>query len=414
MVVHKFFTVIDFLGIRVDAVPMKKSLETEEEEESRHCCAETVPDAAGAIIDNLMEKTEYLITITAITDEFFESLPQAHPLKQSHVLPKDKVPPENIWLPSSSVIGMTSGTDGPSEVKVVRTTIDSVTLTWKNPVVHGSNRNQGTVVRWAECRLTGQLSTMAHHKTLEADRNEVTIDGLHPGILYKFCVEAVVSVKTTLQQSHNDPDFEKKNRRTTHVMSKPVFVRTRAPCEPPQPWVTGYTTNTCKIHWEKPLLYKVIGKDEEGATKYLKLSLEGYRLEINGKPHMRLAPTAQSCTLIKCKPGKTYKVVLVALTCTEEVKRERKRKVHLRIHVSLAFIINFSFEAILILYLTVCLCLIYFKGCDSGHESSFSMTDGANREWETISDDFENDESPSKPLNVTVPKLMDGESCQLF
>jgi hypothetical protein len=36
------------------------------------------------------------------------------------------------------------------------------------------------------------------------------------------------------------------------------------------------------------------------------------------------------------------------------------------------------------------------------------MTDGANREWETISDDFENDESPSKALTVTMPKIMDG------
>ena len=52
-----------------------------------------------------------------------------------------------------------------------------------------------------------------------------------------------------------------------------------------------------------------------------------YRIEINGKPHMRLASNAQSCTLIKCKPGKTYKIVLVALTCTEEVKKERRKRV---------------------------------------------------------------------------------------
>ncbi len=42
---------------------------------------------------------------------------------------------------------------------------------------------------------------------------------------------------------------------------------------------------------------------------------------------MRLVPTAQSCTLVKCKPGKTYNVVLVALTCSDDVKKERKRKV---------------------------------------------------------------------------------------
>lgn len=37
------------------------------------------------------------------------------------------------------------------------------------------------------------------------------------------------------------------------------------------------------------------------------------------------------------------------------------------------------------------------------------MTDGANREWQTISDDFENDEAASKALVVTLPKLQDGE-----
>jgi hypothetical protein len=307
----------------VDAVPMHEPAEGD----PKHCCAETVPDAAGAIIDNLKEKTEYLITITAITEEFFDMLPSGHEMKTSRVLPKDQPPPESPWLPTASIIAMTSGTDGPTDIKVIKTTIDSVTLTWKNPVVHGSNRNQGIVVRWAECRLSGKLSNMAYHKNLKADCNEVTIDGLHPGILYKFCVEAIVSVKTTLQSGHHDPEFELKNRRTTHVMSKPIFVRTRAPCETPVPWVVSYTPNTCKMHWEKPLLYRIFGKDDDGNTKYLKLSLEGYRLEINGKPHMRLAPTAQSCTLIKCKPGKTYRIVLVALTCTEEVKRERKRKV---------------------------------------------------------------------------------------
>ena len=90
---------------------------------------------------------------------------------------------------------------------------------------------------------------------------------------------------------------------------------------------TGYTTTTIQLYWEKPLLYSVVGKDDQGNPKYLKLSLEGYRLEINGKPHMRLVSSAQSCTLVKCKPGKTYRVVLVALTCTDEVRKDRKKRV---------------------------------------------------------------------------------------
>ncbi len=41
-----------------------------------------------------------------------------------------------------------------------------------------------------------------------------------------------------------DPEVEKQNRRTTHVLSSPVFVRTRAPCEPPVPIVTGTYVHT--------------------------------------------------------------------------------------------------------------------------------------------------------------------------
>ena len=219
--------------------------------------------------------------------------------------------------------------------QITKTTVDSVTLTWKPAVVYGSNRLQGTIVRWAEGKFSKTNETrrdetmLAHHKAVEADSNKITLQDLNPGVLYKIVVEAVVSVKMNLQQtdSNRDPELEKNNGRTTHVMSKPTFTRTRAPCEPPKPIVTGYTTETISLYWEKPLLYSVIGKDEKGEPKYLKLALEGYRIEINGKPHMRLASNAHSCTLIKCKPGKTYKIVLVALTCTEDVKKERRKRV---------------------------------------------------------------------------------------
>ena len=297
----------------------------------KHSCTEVVPSATSAIVENLSEKTEYLVTVSAITDEYFDQLPPGHELKTTRILPKDRMPKEDVWLPSTSVIAMTSGTDAPSDVKVKRTTVNSVTLSWKSAVVYGSNRLQGTVVRWAEGRFRMHFheeNGMANHRSITADSNHMTIEDLQPGMLYKFVVEAVVSVKTTLEANSSDPMSEKQNRRTTHVMSRPVLVRTRAPCEPPQPLVTGYTTNTIQLFWEKPLLYSVIGRDINDNPKYLKLSLEGYRLMINEKPHMRLSPSAQSCTLIKCKPGKTYKIVLLAMTCTEEVKRERKKRVN--------------------------------------------------------------------------------------
>ena len=309
-----------FLGLRVDAVAIKG------ENATKHACMVVVPDTTTAILDGLSERTEYLVSVTAITEEYFDQLPDGHEQKRTRLLPTDRPPKDDEWLPNSSVIAMTSGTEAPTDVRVSRTTPRSVTLTWKPPVVYGSNRLQGTVVRWAEGRLK-QGDSMAHHRTITADTNEAVIEDLLPGIMYKIVVEAVVSVKTTLESDTHDPSKEKANRRTTHVMSKPVLFRTRAPCEPPRPLIVGYTSNTIQLYWEKPLMYNIVGRDENDNPKFLKLSLEGYRLEINGKPHMRLVPTAQSCTLVKCKPGKMYSIVLVALTCTEEVKKDRKRGV---------------------------------------------------------------------------------------
>lgn len=68
-------------------------------------------------------------------------------------------------------------------------------------------------------------------------------------------------------------------------------------------------------------------QDADGNPRYLRRYLEGYRLEINGKLQSCLGPSAQTCTLTKCKAGKTYHVVLVAMTCTEDRHRERREKV---------------------------------------------------------------------------------------
>ena len=87
----------------------------------------------------------------------------------------------------------------------------------------------------------------------------------------------------------------------------------------------GYTPQNVNLFWDKPVLCSVVARDAEGSPVYVKRYLEGYRLYINGKLHMRLDNSAQNVTLTKCKPGKTYEVSLVALTSTEAARREKKR-----------------------------------------------------------------------------------------
>ena len=68
-------------------------------------------------------------------------------LRRTKSLSLEKPPPEDSWLPSATMIGMTSGTDPVTEVRVTSTTINNVTVAWTPPVVYGSNRLQGIVVR---------------------------------------------------------------------------------------------------------------------------------------------------------------------------------------------------------------------------------------------------------------------------
>ena len=111
----------------------------------------------------------------------------------------------------------------------------------------GSNRLKGQIIRWLEVRDSGdnyqrgqghpwqgrqEETPGADYITLDPKDRQTTIDGLLPSTEYRFFVEAVVSVKTVLeeeqqQQSHlagNMPGDEK-NRRTAHVQSEPIIVR---------------------------------------------------------------------------------------------------------------------------------------------------------------------------------------------
>ena len=295
-----------------------------------HVAFEVRPDERLADIEPLQEKTDYVVRVTAITDEYFDRLPDRHRLKKLRALPKERMVDshDSPWLPNAYLMTKTAGTEPPANVKVVQSSTSTLTLSWVAPIVYGSNRLTGMVVRWSDVKNVAKNDNkemhVASHINLDPSENRVTIEDLIPGAQYKIIVEAVVSIKTSLDP--DDKDLEK-YRRTAHIMSRPLYARTRAPTEPPKLYINGYTQTTAQLYWEKPPLVSVIGKDADGNPKYLRRYLEGYKLEINDRLHSCLGPNAQSCQLTKCKPGKKYRVVLVALTCTDQGKKERKKKV---------------------------------------------------------------------------------------
>ncbi|KAH3816785.1 hypothetical protein DPMN_118308 [Dreissena polymorpha] len=255
-------------GIRVDAVSLNTN-------DPHHLTVDVIPDATTAVIEGLREKTDYMIRITAITDEYFDRLPDKHRLKQIRTIPKDTILPadDSPWLPNSSILVKTSGTEPPAALKVIKSSMSSLKLMWTPPIVYGSNKLQGVIVRWADVKYNKRTDmddcVVASHVNLLPTDDTLTIDDLTPGNQYKIIVEAVVSVKTSLEKDDKDSNVEK-NRRTAHIMSRPLYARTRAPTEPPVLLLTGYTQTTAQLYWEKPLLMSVVGKDSEGKPKYLR------------------------------------------------------------------------------------------------------------------------------------------------
>jgi len=170
---------------------------------------------------------------------------------------------------------------------------------------------------------------VARQQTVPVDCSCTTITGLEPGVSYRFVVEAVTSIKTSLDFDAGDSMVN--DHRTTNVMSKAIIARTRAPCEAPRPIITAYTPTTVRLHWQRPLLEAVTEQrhdDVASDRRHVRLSLQGYRLDINGQPHMRLSSATHECTLIKGRPGNTYTITLIALTCVDSSKKTRSKKVN--------------------------------------------------------------------------------------
>lgn len=137
--------------MRVDVVP--RSLYDQHRASDDHREVETIScdlprDATTAVVRGLTEKTEYVVTVRAVTAVYFDVLPDGHSAKRARCLPADRLPTDDAWLPAATVVVTTSGTDRPRDVRVVKALPDSISLEWTVPRTYGYDQLQGTVVRW--------------------------------------------------------------------------------------------------------------------------------------------------------------------------------------------------------------------------------------------------------------------------
>jgi len=304
------------IAVRVDCYPTNV-------DKPLHIFKELTPDTTSCIIDNLSEKTNYRISVTAITEEYFSN----HKIKEIKQLPKlilESAP----WLPSAFVEGMTSGTDPATNIEWKLKHDKSVGVSWKPGKVYGTNKFIHQILCYQE--LNNNNNPMASQIPLPINARTYKLINMRIGSKYRIWIETVVLIKLNIESETHGVSFdlrddrvnsvdhykELKDSRCTNIASQSVIMRVPAPCEPVSLNLTGYTSETIDIYWARPCLYSQHRDPEYPEQKiHLYRHLIGYRLEVNGIRQRSIDSTEITCTLTKCKPLNTYNIVIVALTC---------------------------------------------------------------------------------------------------
>ncbi|CAF0883109.1 unnamed protein product [Adineta steineri] len=272
------------------------------ETKARETSIDITPDSTEFILTNLIERTEYNVTIYGITEEYLNE----NRCRDTSQLPKKLKQSE--WLPNKSIPFQTSGCEPSNEIKIRQATIESIKLEWILGKAYGSTELNRQILRW-------QLERGGEEHNLELDRNikKAEIPGPLPSGLYKISLDSIFSVKINLEES--DDETSRKEISLTTNKSASVRFHTPPTCERPEIYLTGYTKETIDLAWNKPNMFDTIDHPEKN-NEQLKVhcQLVGYRIDINKLKHNTIDKDQCRCTLTDCKLGDKYNVQLVAQT----------------------------------------------------------------------------------------------------
>ncbi|CAF1524841.1 unnamed protein product [Rotaria sp. Silwood1] len=257
------------------------------------------PDSTEFILSNLIERTDYNLTIYAITDEYLHEI-HCRDISQ---LPKKLK--SSYWLTNKSIQFTTSGCEPASQIHITSATIESIQLNWILPKAYGSTKFLGQILRW---KL--QRSDIEHSMELDCNITNTIIPGILALGLYKISLDSLFSMKITLDDEDDEINRKEIRLTTTEITS----VRYRFPglSEKPEIYLTGYTNTTIDLTWNKPNMFSIIDHPER-LNQQIKIHrrLIGYRVEINGQKYNTLDKDQYQCTLTECQPGEDYKVQLI-------------------------------------------------------------------------------------------------------
>jgi len=289
----------EIITIRVQCEPISSEINTKE------ISLDLIPDSTEFILSNLIERTNYNVTIYGITEEYLTE----NRCRDISQLPKKFKPSD--WLPNKTFQFKTSGCEPVDEINIRQATTESIKLDWTLPKVCGSTQYIGQILRW-------KLEHGGEERSLELDRNvtKAIIPGTLPSGLYKISLDSIFSIKINLED--DDDETSRKEIRLTTTKSTSVRFHAPATCEQPEIYLTGYTTNTIDFAWNKPNMFRIIDHPEKINEKLrIHRRLIGYRIDINGREHQVLDEDQYRCTLTKCQPDEKFEVQLIARTIVQ-------------------------------------------------------------------------------------------------
>ena len=286
----------EIITLRVHCQPISSGIHT------REIILDLTPDATEFRLSNLIERNDYNVTIYAITDEYIDEI-RCRDVSQ---LPKKLKP--SYWLTNKSLQFTTSGCEPARQIRIHSATIEAIQLEWILPKAYGSTQFLSQILRW-KLERGGE----EHSLELDCDITKTTIPGILPMGSYKISIDSLFSIKINLEDD-NDERSRKEIRLTT---TETASVRFRLPSlsERPEVYLTGYSTTTIDLTWNKPNMFSIIDHPER-LNEQIKLHrrLLGYRVEINGRKYNTLDENQYQCTLTECQAGEDYKVQLVTQT----------------------------------------------------------------------------------------------------
>lgn len=194
---------------------------------------------------------------------------------------------------------------------IYHASIQSIQLQWILPKAYGSTSFLRQVLRW-------KLQNEEIEKSIELDceTNEATVPGILSYGIYKISLDSYFSIKINLEDESDESS--RKEIRLTTTETTPISFQVPGLAEKPEVYLTGYTTSTIDLTWNKPNMFTVIEHPEK-LNESIKIhrNLLAYRVEVNGQRYNTLAKDKYQCTLTECKPGEEYKVQLVVQTAIQ-------------------------------------------------------------------------------------------------